>query len=118
MGRTRRSRRAGVEPPVREERPREWWEREGDAVRLRIRVQPRASRAGVGPVRDGRLVVRVCAPPVGGAANRAVTELIARELGARPSDVTIERGHGAREKTVRVAHPGRDPGWLPEASGD
>lgn len=75
-----------------------------DTGLLRVRVQPRASRAEIGGWRpDGALGVRVTAAPVGGRANAAVGELLAAVLGVRASAVEIVRGATARDKYVRVA---------------
>ena len=71
---------------------------------IRVRVQPRASRDEIVGWREpGVLAVRVTAPPVEGDANRAVEHLLARELGVRPSAVTVIRGQRSRDKLVRVA---------------
>jgi len=67
-----------------------------------VRVIPHAKVDRVDPPRSGRLVVRVSAPPAGGAANRAVQAVLAAALGLRPADVHIERGASARDKTVSV----------------
>jgi hypothetical protein len=69
---------------------------------LRLRVQPRASRDEVVAWQDDALRVRVTAPPVDGDANRAVEQLLARELRVRPSAVTVIRGQRSRDKLVRV----------------
>jgi uncharacterized protein YggU (UPF0235/DUF167 family) len=50
----------------------------------------------------GVLRVRVTAPPVEGEANRAVSALVARALGVRPSAVTVARGTRGRDKLIRV----------------
>ena len=69
-----------------------------------MRVQPRAARSEiVGWRADGALGIRVAAPPVEGAANAAVTALLAGALGVRGSAVTIEHGARGRDKLVRVA---------------
>jgi uncharacterized protein YggU (UPF0235/DUF167 family) len=47
-------------------------------VRLHLRVIPRASRTELAGIRDGRLVLRVTAPPVDRAANDAAIDAIAR----------------------------------------
>ena len=71
---------------------------------LRVRVQPRASRAGIDGWRpDGALGVRVTAAPVDGQANTAVGALLAEALGVRASAVEIVRGATGRDKYVRVA---------------
>jgi uncharacterized protein YggU (UPF0235/DUF167 family) len=53
-------------------------------------------------VSTDRLVVRVSAPPVDGAANRAAIALVAAALGLRPADVRIERGATSRDKLVSL----------------
>jgi uncharacterized protein (TIGR00251 family) len=67
-----------------------------------VLVQPRASRPRIGPVRQDRLVVAVSAPPVDGAANRAVVELVAGALDVARSQVEVVRGDSSRRKTLRV----------------
>ena len=67
-----------------------------------VLVQPRASRPRIGPVRQDRLVVAVSAPPVDGAANRAVVELVAGALDVARSQVQVVRGESSRRKTLRV----------------
>ena len=80
------------------------WVREAPGgVILEILVQPRASRTRVIGEHDGRLKIQLAAPPVDGEANAALVDFLAGELGARRSDVTIERGDTGRRKTVRVA---------------
>ncbi len=69
---------------------------------LRLRVQPRASREAITGFRDDVLSVRVCAPPVDGAANAAVTALLAEALGVAPSRVRVVRGQRGRDKVVEI----------------
>ena len=70
---------------------------------IAIRVIPRAKRAQVGGERDGRLLVRVAAPPVDGKANAAALAALAAALGVAKRSVEIVRGAGSRDKLVRVA---------------
>jgi hypothetical protein len=74
-------------------------------VTIDILVQPRASRARLGPMHDGRLKIAVTAPPVDGEANAAVIELLARRLGIARTSITVVAGATARRKTVAIADP-------------
>lgn len=76
-------------------------EREG-AVRFSVRVQPRSSRTGVEGVHGDALKVRVNAPPVDGAANEAVVEVLAEALGVPRRAVRIVAGDSSRTKVVEV----------------
>lgn len=67
--------------------------------RIAVRVTPRSSRDAVeGFDESGVLRVRVAAPPLEGAANEAVTKLLARALGLAPREVVLVRGERARIK--------------------
>jgi uncharacterized protein (TIGR00251 family) len=71
-------------------------------VRFEVRVQPRASRSEVIGEQEGALRVRVTAPPVQGAANDAVVELLARLLRVAKRNVRIVTGTKSRRKVVEV----------------
>jgi uncharacterized protein len=76
-----------------------------DGVRLIVRAQPRASRSAItGVMDDGALkvAVAVAAPPVDGAANDAIVELLAGVLGVPRRSVSIARGETGRNKQVDV----------------
>ena len=72
-------------------------------ARLAIRVIPRSSRTMVEGVRAGRLVVRVTAPPVDDAANRAVIDALADRFRIPRRSIRIVSGATARNKTVEIA---------------
>jgi uncharacterized protein (TIGR00251 family) len=75
----------------------------GPAVRLDVRVVPRASRTVIAGVREGRLVVRVTAPPVDGAANTAVAHLLAKAFRVPRSTVGVVVGGSTRDKVVEIS---------------
>lgn len=75
----------------------------GQPIRLRVRVQPRASRAEVRREPDGTVRVWVQAPPVDGAANAAVIALLADKLGVSKGNVAIIQGASSQEKVVAIA---------------
>lgn len=62
----------------------------------------RARRSSVEGERNGRVLVRVTAPPVEGAANVALRRLIADRAGVPAARVSVVRGKASRDKVVRV----------------
>lgn len=69
---------------------------------LRVRVQPRASRNEVTGWREGVLHVKLCAPPVDGAANAACRDFLADWLGVKRSQIVLVSGAKSREKQFRI----------------
>ena len=71
--------------------------------RITIFIQPRASRDEIlGLNKEGVLRVRVKEPPVDGAANEALVQLVAKKLGVRKDSVTLVSGATARNKVIEV----------------
>ena len=71
-------------------------------IRFAVHLQPRASDTAIVGLHGDALKVRVQAPPVDGAANDALVELLARLLDLRSSDVRIVAGQTSRRKVVEV----------------
>tara|TARA_B110000196_G_scaffold268219_1_gene242242 strand:- start:79 stop:399 length:321 start_codon:yes stop_codon:yes gene_type:complete len=92
-----------------------WLQAETDgSINLRVRAIPRSRQAGFGPVRAGRLVVRITRPPVDGKANQELLKTLASALGCKRAELSIVQGMTTRDKTVRVATPPTD---LPVTAG-
>ena len=72
-------------------------------MELDVRVIPRAARDELAGTREGRLLVRVTAPPVDGRANAAVCALLASVAGVPKGAVSVVRGESSRDKRVRIA---------------
>ena len=70
---------------------------------LAVRVIPRARKSEIAGTRDGALLVRLAAPPVEGAANDALIELLAERLGTLRRAVRIVSGERGRQKRVAIA---------------
>lgn len=71
-------------------------------IRLNVRVQPRASKPGVGGVHGDALRVRVAAAPVDGAANDAVIDQLAESFGVPRRAVRLVSGATSRAKVLDV----------------
>lgn len=69
---------------------------------LRVRVVPRSSRTQLDGVKDGALHVRLNAPPVDGAANKALREILAKSLKCPRGAIEIVRGERSRDKTIMI----------------
>ena len=69
---------------------------------IHVRVQPRASRDEISGIQDGRIRLRLTAPPVDGAANEACRVFLAGLLGVPKSAVRLASGDKARAKTFHV----------------
>jgi uncharacterized protein len=74
-----------------------------ESTRLRLRVSPGASRAGVVGRHGEAWKVRVAAAPARGRANEAVIRLLADTLSVSRDAVTLVSGHGRRDKVVELA---------------
>lgn len=72
------------------------------AVRLSLRVTPRASRDELRRNPDGSLTLRLTAPPVEGAANAACCAFLADLFGVNKSKVRVVVGEKSRDKVVEV----------------
>jgi uncharacterized protein len=76
---------------------------DGNAVRFRVRVQPRANCDAIAGEHDGTLKVRLTAPPVEGRANDSLRRLLAEHLNVPVSAVRIVAGENSRNKRVSIA---------------
>jgi uncharacterized protein (TIGR00251 family) len=75
---------------------------EASSTRVRLRVAPSATRAGVVGRHGEAWKVRVTAAPEGGRANEAVVRLLADTLSLPRQAVTLVSGHGSRDKIVEL----------------
>ncbi len=67
-----------------------------------MKVQPRSSKKGLGGVTGEVLKVYLTSPPVDGAANEQLIEILSEELGVRKNAVHIVKGLSSREKVIEV----------------
>jgi uncharacterized protein (TIGR00251 family) len=72
------------------------------------RVIPRAKTTELAGTRDGAIVVRVAAPPVEGAANDALIELLADRLHLPRRNIRIVGGETGRRKRIEITGATRE----------
>ncbi len=68
---------------------------------ITVRVIPRSSK-NVLEWKQGTLKARLTAPPVDGAANEALQELLAKRLAVPRRAISIVRGATSRQKVVEI----------------
>jgi len=71
-------------------------------VTIKVKVEPRSSRKGISGLAGDVLKVRVNAPPVGGAANEELVEIISEEFDIKKSAIRIIRGQSSRNKVIEI----------------
>jgi len=69
---------------------------------INVRVIPRSSKNSLEWEQD-TLKARLTAPPVDGAANAALIDLLAERLAVPRRTITIVRGSTSRQKIVEIA---------------
>lgn len=69
---------------------------------LKVRVNPRSSRNQVTGWKDGVLSIKLTAPPVEGAANKACIDFLADVLGVKRGSITLVSGATGRDKVFQI----------------
>lgn len=72
-----------------------------DGIILRVRVLPRSSKKRIEIMHEG-LKVKLTAPPVEGAANEQLLEILSEAFGIRRSAFRILKGLSSRDKVVEI----------------
>ena len=73
-----------------------------NSVNIRVRIQPGSSRDQIVGFDDGKLKIKISAPPVDGKANQSLIEFMAKALGVSKSKVEIVKGHNSKLKTIKI----------------
>jgi uncharacterized protein (TIGR00251 family) len=75
----------------------------GDGAIIEIRVVPRAGRTGLAGSRSGKLLVRLAAAPVEGAANAELVTFLSELLDVPKRQISILSGEKGRQKRVKIS---------------
>lgn len=79
---------------------------------LDVQVQPRAAKDEIVGFHDGRVKIRITAPPVDGKANRHLADFLAQVFQVSKRDVVLLSGETGRAKRFRIKAPRHVPGFL------
>ncbi len=79
------------------------WREAPPGLIIAVRATPRASKSALLPGTAEHFAARIAAPPVEGAANAALIELVAKAFGVAKRDVALIAGDTARVKRLSIA---------------
>jgi uncharacterized protein len=71
-------------------------------IEVKLHVLPRAKRCEISGIHNGALKVRVTAPPVDDAANRAIIDFFSALLNIPKSGMCISAGLKSRDKILQI----------------
>ncbi|WP_032093208.1 DUF167 family protein YggU [Necropsobacter rosorum] len=74
-------------------------------LRLRIFLQPKASRDHIAGVHDGELKISITAPPVDGQANAHLIKFLSKTFKVPKSAIVLEKGELSRHKQILIPAP-------------
>jgi uncharacterized protein (TIGR00251 family) len=69
---------------------------------VKVAVIPRASRNQAAGLKEDALKIKLTAPPVEGAANKACLQFLAKALGLPKSSLAIASGESSRTKRILI----------------
>ncbi|WP_386689129.1 DUF167 family protein YggU [Lonepinella sp. MS14437] len=76
-----------------------------NGLRLRILLQPKASRDAVVGLHDDELKISITAPPIDGAANAHLLKYLSKLFKVPKSVIQLEKGELNRHKQVFILAP-------------
>jgi uncharacterized protein (TIGR00251 family) len=71
-------------------------------ITIKIKVCPKSAQSGISGIVGDVLKIKVNAPPVGGAANKELIEILSDKLRMRKTSIKIIKGHTSRNKVVEI----------------
>lgn len=75
-----------------------------NGITIEVKVEPRSSQRGIACVMDNNVLkVKLTSPPVEGAANEQLIEVLAEQLKVKRSQVKIIRGLSSKRKVVEIS---------------
>ncbi|BFY98893.1 hypothetical protein BsWGS_01933 [Bradybaena similaris] len=74
--------------------------RPDNSIVIRVLAKPGAKQNGISGLTEDCVGVQIAAPPVEGEANTELIKYIAKTLGIRKSDVSLDQGSKSRTKVL------------------
>lgn len=77
-------------------------EKIGDDLRLRIFLQPKASKDQIIGLHDNELKISITAPPIDGQANAHLLKFLSKAFKVAKTEIVIEKGELSRHKQILI----------------
>ena len=81
----------------------------GADIRLRIFLQPKASKDQIVGLHDDELKITITAPPVDGQANAHLLKFLSKQFKVAKSAIVLEKGELNRHKQILIPNPSQIP---------
>jgi uncharacterized protein (TIGR00251 family) len=80
------------------------FKRTKNGITIEVKVEPRSSQKGIAGVMENNVLkVKLTSPPVEGAANEQLIEVLAEELKVKKSQIKVIRGQSSKRKVVEIS---------------
>ncbi|SMB84529.1 hypothetical protein SAMN05660772_02302 [Pasteurella testudinis DSM 23072] len=76
-----------------------------NGLRLKILLQPKASKDQLVGLHDGELKITITAPPIDGQANAHLLKFLSKQFKVAKSSIVLEKGELNRHKQVFIPEP-------------
>ena len=74
-----------------------------NSLNIQVQIQPGSSKDQIIGLHNGRLKIKISAPPVDGKANQNLIEFISKALGVSKSKIEILKGRTSKLKTLKIS---------------
>ena len=79
-----------------------WYQVKNNNLFFKVHVQPKAKKNAVIGTHGDALKIAIKAPPLEGKANKALVEFLAKLLGKKRNEISIESGMKSRDKIICI----------------
>ncbi len=80
-------------------------EKQEEHLRLRIFLQPKASKDQIVGLHDNELKITITAPPIDGQANAHLLKFLSKTFKVPKSSIVLEKGELNRHKQILIPNP-------------
>ncbi|OOF59506.1 DUF167 family protein YggU [Rodentibacter myodis] len=80
-------------------------EQTSEGIRLKVFLQPKASKDHIAGLHDNELKITITAPPIDGQANAHLLKFLSKAFKVPKSSIVLEKGELNRHKQIWIPNP-------------